>query len=288
MENQNKKFGWIKLYRSIMNHWIWDVREAFCKRAAFVDLLMLVNKEDKEIEFDNKLIMVKRGERVTSLKFLSERWGWSTTKLNNFLKLLEEDKIITLKKDSRKTLIKVCKYQDYQVYISPEKNGEKTDKKRQKNTEKTEENTNKNLKNFKNLRGSEVVGGDLPAQPPNQPDEISLKFNEIFGFPLTPTYYQAIQGYLFKGLTEDMIVLAIEQTGFHGSKNFAYLKGILNNWHSSGIKTLEEAREIIAKHEKDNVIQFNKSKGGNSNGQRNISGDNGKDKKAANEYGKYF
>ncbi len=56
MENQNKKFGWIKLYRSIMNHWIWDVREAFCKRAAFVDLLMLVNKEDKEIEFDNKLI----------------------------------------------------------------------------------------------------------------------------------------------------------------------------------------------------------------------------------------
>ena len=282
MENQNKKFGWIKLYRSIMNHWIWDVREAFCKRAAFVDLLMLVNKEDKEIEFDNKLIMVKRGERITSLKFLSERWGWSTTKLNNFLKLLEEDKIITLKKDSRKTLIKVCNYEDYQMYISPEKNAEKTKKKRQKNAEKTEKNTNKN---FKNLRDSEV--GVVEGQAV-QIDRIIQKFNEIFGFPLTPTYYQAIQGYLDKGLTEDMIVLAIEQTGFHGSKNFAYLKGILNNWHSSGIKTLEEAREIIAKHEKNNVIQFNKSKGGNSNGQRNISGDIGKDKKAANEYGKYF
>ncbi len=165
----------------------------------------------------------------------------------------------------------------------------KTKKKRIKNGKKIlkkwKENTNKNLKN---LRTSEVVGGDLPAQPPNQPDEISLKFNEIFGFPLTPTYLQAIQGYLDKGLTKDMIVLAIEQTGFHGSKNFAYLKGILNNWHNTGIRTVEEAREMIAKHEKNNVIQFNKRKGGKSNGQRNISGDNGKDKKTANEYGKYF
>lgn len=281
MENQNKKFGWIKLYRSIMNHWIWDVREAFCKRAAFVDLLMLVNKEDKEIEFNNKLIMVKRGERITSLKYLSERWGWSTTKLNNFLKLLEEDKIITLKKDSRKTLIKVCNYEDYQVYISPEK----TEKKRQKNAEKMEKNTNKNLKNFKNLRDSEV--GERVGQP-DQADKIVQKFNEIFGFPLTPTYYQAIQGYLDQGFSEDVIVLAIEQAGFHGSTNFAYLKGILNNWHSSGIKTLKEAREIITKHEKNNIVQFNKRKGGNSNGQRNISGGNGKDKKTANEYGKYF
>lgn len=282
MENQNRKFGWIKLYRSIMNHWIWDVREAFCKRAAFVDLLMLVNKEDKEIEFDNKLILVKRGERITSLKYLSERWGWSTTKLNNFLKLLEEDKIISLKKDSRKTLIKVCNYQDYQVHISPEKNREKMEKSQQKNPENMPENINKNLKN---LRSSEVGEGEGQA---NQTNIIIKKFNEIFGFPLTPTFHQAIQGYLDKGLTEDMIVLAIEQTGFHGSKNFAYLKGILNNWHSSGIKTLEEAREIIAKHEKNNVIQFNKSKGGNSNGPRNFPGGNGKDKKTANKYGKYF
>lgn len=285
MNIENKKYGWIKLYRSIMNHWVWEVREPFCRRAAFVDLLMLVNKEDKEIEFDNKLILVKRGERITSLKYLSDRWGWSTTKLNNFLKLLESDQIITLKKDSRKTLIKICNYEDYQVYIPPEKNREKTEENNQKDTEKTVKNTNKNLKN---LSDSEVVGVERPDQPSDQPDEIPLKFNEIFGSPLTPTYYQAIQGYLNKGLSEEMIVLAIEQTGFQGKKNFSYLKGILNNWYNLKLQSVEEARELIAKHEENNVIQFNQRKGGKASGKGKVSGNNSGNKKAANEYDKYF
>ena len=52
--------GWLKLYRSIQNHWLWEDKP-FSRGQAFVDLLLMANHKDNKILFNGELIEVKRG-----------------------------------------------------------------------------------------------------------------------------------------------------------------------------------------------------------------------------------
>ncbi len=103
--------GYIKLYRDIRNHWIWSDPDYL---RAWVDLLMMVNHEDKQILFNKKLITVKRGSRITSIRKLAERWGWSRGRVARFLDMLEQDHMIATRRTTQKTLINVINYSFYQ------------------------------------------------------------------------------------------------------------------------------------------------------------------------------
>lgn len=91
--------GYIKLYRGIRDHWIWNDPDYL---KAWLDLLMMVNHEDRQILFDKKLVTVKRGSRITSIRSLSARWGWSRGRVSRFLDMLERDKMIATKRDTKK------------------------------------------------------------------------------------------------------------------------------------------------------------------------------------------
>lgn len=84
--------GWISLYRQIQEHWIWKSEETFDKRSAWIDLLLLVNHKCENIKFDGNIIEVERGQRITSIKKLAERWKWSRHKVSNFLNQLENER----------------------------------------------------------------------------------------------------------------------------------------------------------------------------------------------------
>lgn len=103
--------GYIRLYRDIRSHWIWSDPDYL---RAWVDLLMMVNHEDKQILFNKKLITVKRGSRITSIRKLAERWGWSRGRVARFLDMLEQDHMIATRRTTQKTLINVINYSFYQ------------------------------------------------------------------------------------------------------------------------------------------------------------------------------
>lgn len=105
--------GWIKIHRQIQNCLIWDDKP-FNMASAWIDLLLLANHEDKETIFDKKPILVKRGQRITSVRELSDRWGWGKDKTLRFLRLLESEKMIVKDSDSRKTLLTIVNYGIYQ------------------------------------------------------------------------------------------------------------------------------------------------------------------------------
>lgn len=143
--------GWISIHRSITENWIWD-EKPFDRGRAWIDLLMMVNHTDAKIMFDGSLVEVKRGQRITSIRKLSERWGWSTTKTTKFLTMLESDEMITLKKDTKKTLVTIVKYSVYQ-----DSDKEKvTQKIHRNNTEVTQKNTN-NKENKENNENNEDI-----------------------------------------------------------------------------------------------------------------------------------
>ena len=105
--------GWIKIHRQIQNCLIWDDKP-FNMASAWIDLLLLANHEDKETIFDKKPILVKRGQRITSVRELSARWGWGKDKTLRFLRLLEREKMIVKESDSRRTLLTIVNYGIYQ------------------------------------------------------------------------------------------------------------------------------------------------------------------------------
>jgi DNA replication protein DnaD len=129
------KDGWISLHRKIQDHWIWKDKP-FTRAQAFIDLIMLANYENKKFLLGAELIQSERGEIITSELKLSKRWGWSRTKVRKFLSLLFNDKIIFKKTDTKKTTIKLLKYDFYQDYATTkeqQKNNKRTTKEQQKN-----------------------------------------------------------------------------------------------------------------------------------------------------------
>lgn len=141
--------GWIKIHRKILDNFLWEDRP-FSKGQAWIDLILLANHENKKIIFDGNAIEVKRGEKITSIRFLSERWGWSTTKTKKFLNVLQNEKMLTYKSNSKNTVYSIVNYNDYQEKQEYKNNTEVTQKKHRSNTEVTQKNTNKNDKNDKN------------------------------------------------------------------------------------------------------------------------------------------
>lgn len=106
--------GWIKIYRQIRNHWIWKDKEPFDKRSAWIDLLLSVNHKSKKIPFENDFIEIERGQTLTSIKQLAERWSWSRHKVSDYLNQLEQDTMIVQVRDTRKTLVSIVNYSKYQ------------------------------------------------------------------------------------------------------------------------------------------------------------------------------
>lgn len=106
--------GWIKLHRSLLECDLWLEEEAFDKRSAWIDLLLRANHSDKELIFDGKPMIVKRGQLVTSIRKLSVRWMWGKNKTVGFLDELEAYGMIKRHSDSRRTLLTIVNYEVYQ------------------------------------------------------------------------------------------------------------------------------------------------------------------------------
>lgn len=134
--------GWIKLHRCVRSNWVWNDKP-FNRGSAWLDLLMLVNHQDKKIIFNGILTNVEKGSCITSLRKLSERWGWSISKTKRFFEQLQDEKMLSFKSDTKKTLITIENWDLYQCseteIVTPKENKSKTEEK-QKETNKNEEN----------------------------------------------------------------------------------------------------------------------------------------------------
>lgn len=143
--------GYIKLYRQIQDCWIWDSDEKHNRRSAWIDLLMLANHKDKKLSFNDQIITIKRGQYLTSIRKLAERWKWSTSTVSIFLKLLENDNMIIKESDKHRTLLTIINYSIYQDnQTQTDTEGETQTDTQGETVGETPAETNNNDKNDKN------------------------------------------------------------------------------------------------------------------------------------------
>src|SRR5690625_4197642 len=142
--------GWIKLHRRIQDHWIYQEKRQFSRYEAWIDLLMMANHKDNKSLIDGELLTIKKGQLITSIRKLCNKWDWSNTKVKNFLELLQEDEMITYKSDTKKTVINICNYNVYHDNEVDKNDTEATQRRHESITETYQKHTNKNVKNVKN------------------------------------------------------------------------------------------------------------------------------------------
>ena len=94
--------GWIKAHRNLQQHYLWQDKP-FSKGQAWIDLILLANHKDNKFILGNEAIEVERGSFVTSEIKLMDRWGWSKSKVRDFLKLLQNDSMLIKKTERKKT-----------------------------------------------------------------------------------------------------------------------------------------------------------------------------------------
>lgn len=148
--SENYITGYIKLYRSLKDHWLWKDNSKKSMLEAWLDILFRANHKDLKEPIGYDLVILKRGQLLTSQERLAIEWRWERTAVRRFIKMLEKDKMISVETSSKFTIITVCKYGDYQVGAP---------NKRPTNAQQTP--TDKNVKNDKNNRDTNVSLGKI-------------------------------------------------------------------------------------------------------------------------------
>lgn len=228
-------YGWICIHRKIQDNIIWNDKP-FNRGAAWIDLLMLANHEDKKIIFNGSVIEVKRGEKITSLRKLSERWGWSITKTKKFLNLLSDEKMINYKSDSKKTVYSIVNYEVYQDNENTKSNTEITLK---ENKNKTEINQKEIKKKQTTMNNNDITMNNNDnnttgiVSPPEEMDLDNPKLAELIklyqdcGFGLiTPYSANMLRDYMNE-YSYEWVKEAIEIAEQNGVRTLAYIRGIL-------------------------------------------------------------
>ncbi|HEX9900194.1 MAG TPA: hypothetical protein VGC81_13305 [Candidatus Methylomirabilis sp.] len=109
--------GWIKVYRQIRDHWLWE-RDRFTRGQAWLDLLLRARHKDHEARIGNQFVTEKRGQALVFQRQLASQWGWNRETVSKFLRLLKADHMVSLETshgpEGGYTLITIMNYERYQ------------------------------------------------------------------------------------------------------------------------------------------------------------------------------
>ena len=209
--------GWISVHRQLQEHWLWEDKP-FSKGQAWIDILMLASHKDNKFLLGNELTEIKTGSFITSIEKLRRRWGWSNTKVVKFLNLLESDGMIQRKSDTKKTVITVEKYSDYQLSDATETMPKRYDD----DAETIPKHTINNDNNDNN--DNKLYDDDIAA--------VFTTFQHC-GFQITG-YTSEELIVLTEEYSVEWVIEALKRAADRGKKTLAYVRGILSSWKEKG------------------------------------------------------
>lgn len=144
---ENYVTGYISLFRSVQTHWIYEQKRKRTKLEAWIDLLLTACHKDCEEPIGFDLIVIKRGEILTSQDSLSKKWKWDRNSVRKFLTMLHKASMIETLSTPKYTKITICNYGTYQKSL-PTKGHHKL---QQTNTTSSTYNNDNNVNNDNNI-----------------------------------------------------------------------------------------------------------------------------------------
>jgi len=167
--------GWIKLNRQIQDHWIWTDKP-FNKSAAWIDLILLANHETQKVNLREGLITIKRGQFITGIDKLAQRWGWSRGKVYRFLNVLESEQMLKRKANTYGTLLTIVNYSKFQSVRNTDDTADGTTNDTTDGT--TDGTPTRNIKNDKECKEGGATISDEIASAEEEEERVGLTDEE--------------------------------------------------------------------------------------------------------------
>ena len=152
--------NYIPISRKIFEHQFWCEGRVYSRFEAWLDIVQSTRFEDAELLVGNRIINIKRGQLPVSLRYLADRWKWSTKKVNNYLDLLQHAQMVKKEtlKETGQTLLNICNYDRYNFDFEERKHRKKHEVNSKETLRKQQGNKYNKDNNLKNIP---------PSIPPN-------------------------------------------------------------------------------------------------------------------------
>lgn len=212
--------GWISLHRQIKDNFIWNDKP-FSKGHAWIDILLRVNHQPNKVPIGNQVIDLIAGQTVWSIKDMATSWGWSRTKVDAYLKVLNREQMLDIKKTSKYTLLTVINWEMYQ-HEEGQKSIKKASKKHQKSTNN---NDNNDINKIYSLWNDNDVGINHKKLTKDMSEAIDTKIKK-HSFEVVKTAISR----LCKAVHDENYYYDIKWS----LKNFMQQKNGLPNWLDEG------------------------------------------------------
>lgn len=106
--------GFIPIRRSLFKHFLFKENRVFSRFEAWLDLIQMASFTDENTEIiSGKIVSRGRGEIIASLRFLMKRWGWSMSKVSDFLELLRSQQMVVVDKESGISKIQLINFKKH-------------------------------------------------------------------------------------------------------------------------------------------------------------------------------
>ena len=89
-------------------------KEPYTEREAWEWIISETSYLPREVSIKGQAILLSIGQLSHSVRFMSDKWGWTKSKVSRYLKKLEKWKMIEIKTDAGQSVITVCNYKKYQ------------------------------------------------------------------------------------------------------------------------------------------------------------------------------
>jgi hypothetical protein len=103
--------GWVRLHRSITDHWVFQDAEFF---RCWTLMIMDANHQTKKHMFNGALMTIERGQFIFGLEAYERKSGMTIARLRRLLSMLETEGMINRQKTNKFSLISITNYEDYQ------------------------------------------------------------------------------------------------------------------------------------------------------------------------------
>lgn len=103
--------GWIKIDRSIQDHWIW---QDAAKLKCWVALLLNASHSNQKVLIGHEIVECRRGQIVGSLRQIGEIVGMGKDAVRSTINVFHKQGMILLQTEAKFTRITICNYESYQ------------------------------------------------------------------------------------------------------------------------------------------------------------------------------
>lgn len=109
--------GYVRLSRKFFKHSFWKESRIYSPAEAWLDLISSARfeEEPERLLVNLKIVNINRGELRASQRYLANRWRWSLSKVNGFIKLLLDERMIERRTEHSETIIIIKNYEVYNV-----------------------------------------------------------------------------------------------------------------------------------------------------------------------------